>query len=58
MKNLAFVEGCEASIIKENASFCAIYFEEEVQTRFTREPHNDESKMDHMGRPFIFRHLK
>ena len=60
MKNFAsFKESiCKAYIIEEIASFCALYFEEDVQTRFTRVPRNDDGgEMDHMSHPSIFRYL-
>lgn len=60
MKNPACVEGsiCEAYIIEEIASFCALYFEEDVETKFTRVPRNDDGgEVDLMGRLSIFKHL-
>lgn len=57
MKNRSRVEGSivEAYIIEEVSTLCSLYFQSDVETRFTRLPRNDDGgEIDSDGRLSIF----
>lgn len=59
VRNKAHVEGsiCEAYSIEELATFCSLYFESDIETKFNRPERNfDGGAVDHQGRLSIFTH--